>query len=88
MYRLYNISADAEEAEQTFRLYSLPHRQPSKQYRTIASSTPHNTDQYSSPVALSFCFGSTQRVWDRFAIYFLMDNGYIYAICPVIPYNW
>ncbi len=40
------------------------------------------------PTAISFCFGSKRGQWERFSTFFLMDNGSIFVICPVIPHNW
>jgi len=69
--RLYDLSRDTEDPEQTFRLNTLPR---------------DNTDEPLQK-AVSFSFGSTIRTWDRFTIYFMMLDGSMFAICPVIPYN-
>jgi hypothetical protein len=46
-------------------------------------------DDYTIKNATSFCFGNTNgRLWEKFAIYFLLENAEIYSICPVVPFNW
>lgn len=37
--------------------------------------------------AVDFSFGSSRLGWDCFTIYFLMEEGEIFGLSPVVPYN-
>lgn len=79
--RLYDLSVNIEEPEQVFPLYAL---------LPVPSFTSTDSSNYTPPfTVIDFCFGARDVLgWGRFTVYFLMEDAEIYALCPVLPYNW
>ncbi|KAI0750939.1 hypothetical protein C8Q80DRAFT_1335569 [Daedaleopsis nitida] len=74
--REYDISADADEPQQT--LSFVPDRRMSNSY--IA-------DDAADREVASFAFGKGRADWGPLTVYAVMKSGDIYAICPYMPKN-
>ncbi|KAG9459171.1 hypothetical protein H6P81_003679 [Aristolochia fimbriata] len=76
VFRLFDLSNDAEEPEQEFYLQHLQ------------SGTSRNA---TSICPVSYAFGG-EHMWDRFSVFFLFSDGSVHVLCPVVPfgsiYSW
>ncbi|KAL0088539.1 hypothetical protein J3Q64DRAFT_1875667 [Phycomyces blakesleeanus] len=84
MLRMFDVSKDIEEAEQSFDLSPLSRKKPSK-FKGFSFS------EYMGPSeeAVSFSLGGDSNKdggWEAFTVYFALRNGHVYALCPVLPY--
>jgi len=70
MFYLYNLTSDIDKAEQDFELL--------KKYSGGALDN--------KKLLSSFCFGNTKNYsWNAFTVFFLLSNGDVYSLCPVVP---
>lgn len=70
-----------------FRLFdlSLSTENPEQEYHLQAGLSDRSTPAaYARPVA--FAFGG-EHLWDRFAVFILFSNGFVYAVCPISPFG-
>ncbi|BBM97550.1 nuclear pore complex protein Nup88 [Marchantia polymorpha subsp. ruderalis] len=70
-FRLFDLSLNAESAEQEY------HLQPSSTKNPGFSSLVR---------AISFSFGG-EHLWDRFTVFVLYNDGSLYALCPIVPFG-
>jgi len=86
--RMFDLSKDLDEPEQAFDLSPAADRvvyKPSKGYSYSAADVADERED-----AVSFCFGDADELtngWEPFSIFFVLRNGHIYVLCPVLPYR-
>ncbi|KAI9025024.1 hypothetical protein CLU79DRAFT_745892 [Phycomyces nitens] len=84
MLRMFDVSKDIEEAEQSFDLSPLSRKKPSK-FRGFTFVEEMGPGEE----AVSFALGGESTKdggWEAFTVYFGLRNGHVYALCPVLPY--
>ncbi|KAI9250051.1 nucleoporin Nup88 [Sporodiniella umbellata] len=78
--RIYDVSMDIEEPEQSFELSTTKSSNKEENKHTLASG--HNV--------ATFTLGGQsqeQSYWEPFTVYYALCNGDMYSICPVIPFE-
>jgi len=53
-----------------------------------AEQTHHLVPGVRSIDMVAFCFGCEASGWSNLTVFFLAEDGDIYFLCPVIPYDW
>ncbi|KAI9338861.1 hypothetical protein BD770DRAFT_331269 [Pilaira anomala] len=85
--RMFDISKDIEEAEQSFDL--SPIEQPKKKTHQGGFSLDDDDDSGEED-AVTFSLGGTSQDesgWEPFTVFYALRNGHMYSLCPVIPYK-
>lgn len=88
MLRMFDLAKDLDEPEQLFDLSPATNRFVSKPTKKFSYSAADIADDRED--AVSFCFGDsteTTNGWEAFSIFYVLRNGHIYVICPILPYK-
>lgn len=86
--RMYNLGHDLEEPEQSFDISPATTRFVHKSTKKFSYSAEDIADDRED--AVSFCFGDADEAtngWEAFSIFYVLRNGHIYVLCPVLPYK-
>ncbi|CAO3657884.1 unnamed protein product [Umbelopsis ramanniana] len=86
--RMYNLGHDLEEPEQSFDISPATIRFVHKSTKKFSYSAEDIADDRED--AVSFCFGDADEAtngWEAFSIFYVLRNGHIYVLCPVLPYK-
>jgi nucleoporin NUP82 len=86
--RMYDLSQDLEEPEQSFDISPATTRFVHKSTKKFSYSAEDIADDRED--AVSFCFGDADEAtngWEAFSIFYVLRNGHIYVLCPVLPYK-
>lgn len=84
--RIFDISVDIEEPEQSFDL--SPAEKPTTEKSRGFSFD--DTEDNGEEDAVTFSLGGPsqdQSGWETFTVFYALRSGHIYALCPVIPYR-
>ncbi|KAM3586599.1 hypothetical protein VKS41_001666 [Umbelopsis sp. WA50703] len=86
--RMFDLAKDLDEPEQLFDLSPAVNRFISKPAKKFSYSAADIADDRED--AVSFCFGDSNETtngWEAFSIFYVLRNGHIYVLCPVLPYK-
>ncbi|KAG2207189.1 hypothetical protein INT47_012242 [Mucor saturninus] len=85
MLRIFDVSVDIEEPEQTFDLSPNEKSEKSSQ-----GGFSLDDDESGEEDAVTFSLGNISRDtsgWEPFTVFYALRSGHIYSLCPVIPFK-
>lgn len=86
MLRIFDISVDIEEPEQSFDLSPADNAVVEKS----RGFSFNNDEDDGEEDAVTFSLGGPSQDgsgWETFTVFYALRSGHIYALCPVIPYR-
>ncbi|KAI8078740.1 uncharacterized protein BX664DRAFT_389129 [Halteromyces radiatus] len=85
MLRMFDVSTNIDDPEQQFDLTSSQRKSSSKiQQTSITVDDEMEQDEEVSTFALGGISHDSSG-WEPFTVYYTLENGHMYALCPVLP---